>query len=73
MKAYGVPAEFRADTRRLTPERLARILAENASYRLPSGLGRAAVPTPVAVGEREYGVERRSARNLVAAIPGAAG
>jgi pimeloyl-ACP methyl ester carboxylesterase len=71
--SFGIPAaysrEFAEDTRILTAGGFVRMMRENLGYRLPEGIRRAEVPTLVAVGEREYGLMRASARELVGALP----
>jgi pimeloyl-ACP methyl ester carboxylesterase len=73
----GIPAayarEFAEDTRLLTAGGFVRLMRENLAYRLPEDVRRASVPTLVTVGEREYGVMRESARELVGALPSAEG
>ncbi len=70
---YGIPSAyldaFREDTRRLTADSFLRIMAANLSFRLPENLSRVSTPTLVLAGAREYGVMRRSARDLAAALP----
>lgn len=70
---YGIPSAyleaFREDTRLLTADSFLRIMAANLSFRLPENLSAVPTPTLVLVGEREYGVMRRSARDLAAALP----
>ncbi len=78
MRAQGVPEEFRtefaADTRRLTVGLLRRVVfEENMRFGLPEGIGRSPVPTLVVVGEHEREVIRRSAEDLVRALPNAQG
>jgi pimeloyl-ACP methyl ester carboxylesterase len=75
MRGFGVPEryyeQFREDTRLMGADALGRVMGENAAFRLPAGLERAGVPTLVLVGEHEPGAVRASARDLLAAIPGA--
>lgn len=76
MQNYGIPAEFmpevREETRNMTiDDFLNMILNENMQFRMPAGLERAALPVLVAVGEKEYGVVRQSARDLAQALPDA--
>jgi len=70
---YGIPSAyldaFREDTRRLTADSFLRIMAANLSFRLPENLSAVSTPTLVLAGAREYGVMRRSARDLAAALP----
>lgn len=77
MKALGVPdrdfEEFARDTRETTLESMNRISAANVAFRPPPGLADVRVPVLVTVGEKEIGVMRGSARDLVAAVPGAIG
>ncbi len=67
-RSSGVPREyeeeFAADTRSLTPEMLASVIAANQSFRLPIGLHGVSTPTLVVVGEKELGPVKRSARDL---------
>ncbi len=42
-------------------------------FKLPAGLSRATAPTLVVVGQKEYGMMKQSARDLVAALPNAKG
>jgi pimeloyl-ACP methyl ester carboxylesterase len=77
MHSLGIPERYfpqvLEDTRLLTAERFGRIIAANQGFRLPPGLAQAQVPVLVVVGQREPGVVRRSARDLLAALPCAAG
>ena len=77
MRSYGFPAEFepefRADTRLIRPDSFARLMRANLDFRLPVDLARATAPTLVIAGERELGAIKRSARDLVAALPNARG
>jgi len=71
--SYGIPSayleSFREDTRRLTADSFLRIMAANLSFRLPGNLATVSTPTLVLAGQREYGVMRRSVRDLSAALP----
>ncbi len=71
--SFGIPAayarEFAEDTRILSAEGFVRMMRENLGYRLPEGVRRADVPALVAVGEKEYGAMRASARELASALP----
>jgi pimeloyl-ACP methyl ester carboxylesterase len=71
-RSLGVPdrfaAEFAADTRRSTPEALARIFAANLNFRVPPGLGQRAHPVLFLAGEREQGFVVGSARDLAQAM-----
>ena len=48
-------------------------MVENQSFRLPSGLEKVNVPTLVVAGRNEYGIMRRSVRDVAQAIPTAKG
>ena len=71
--SYGIPSAhldaFRQDTRLLTADSFRRIMAANLLFRVPENLSAVSTPTLVLVGEREYGMMRRSARDLAAALP----
>jgi pimeloyl-ACP methyl ester carboxylesterase len=78
MRSLGIPmeyyAEFAADTRGATTDALASILSANMSFGLPAELNniRSTLSVPrtlVTVGQREYGIMQRSARDLVARLP----
>lgn len=76
MQSYGIPAEFlpevREETRNMTIDGFVNMtLNENMQFRLPAGLERATLPVLVAVGEKEFGVLRQSARDLAQALPDA--
>lgn len=77
MRANGLPArnfaEVAADTRALTAEGFARILAAGLAYRPPSTLRGVAVPVLALAGEREPGASRQSARLLAETLPRAEG
>ena len=74
-QTLGVPpeyaAEFAADTRATTVPALTNILKANMAFRVPPGLTRLTNPTLVLVGEKEPGLQRRSARELAASMAGA--
>jgi pimeloyl-ACP methyl ester carboxylesterase len=76
-RALSIPterwAEFRADARALTADALRRLVDASASFRMPSGLDAVGNPTLIACGEREVSVIRRSAVQLVGALPAATG
>ena len=57
----------------MTTNALTHTLVANMTFRLPSGLDRVKAAVLVTVGSREYGVMFGSARDVVAAIPGARG
>lgn len=78
MRSLGVPmeyyAEFAEDTRGATTDALASILSANMRFGLPAGLNNTqdTLHFPhalVTVGQREYGIMQRSARDLVARLP----
>jgi pimeloyl-ACP methyl ester carboxylesterase len=77
MRSLGIPeryfARFAEDTRQTSAAAMARILGANAHYRLTPALASAQAPTLVVVGEREHGVMRDSARDLVRTLPCAEG
>ena len=74
-QTLGVPdeysAEFAADTRSSTVPALTNILKANMAFRVPPGLTRLKNPTLVLVGEKEPGMQRRSARELAGSMAGA--
>ncbi len=73
----GVPdayfPQFLADFRAQTADAFTHVMCENMGFRQPAGLERVTAPTLVVVGRREYAAMQQSARDLVAAIPGARG
>jgi pimeloyl-ACP methyl ester carboxylesterase len=75
MRGFGVPAEyyeqFAADTRAATVDSLAAIFRANMSFTIPAGLAKVTGRVLLTVGAKEYGVMKRSAQKLAAAIPGA--
>jgi len=75
MWSAGIPPAYyeqvAEETRRLTVDSMTHVLVANMTFRLPAGLARVTSPVLVTVGEREYGMMRRSARDIAAAIPGA--
>jgi pimeloyl-ACP methyl ester carboxylesterase len=74
MRSLGVPEayyeQFALDTRRATTASLARILAANLAFEIPSGLTRCQNPTLLLVGEKEPAEMKRSARALAGAMLG---
>jgi pimeloyl-ACP methyl ester carboxylesterase len=66
-------ADVREDIRRMTASSLIHMLTQNQRFRLPAGLDRVQAPTLVVAGQHEYRIMRRSARELVAALPHAQG
>ena len=77
MRSSAIPADyyqpFSEDTRALTADALTHTLVANMTFRLPPGLDRVKAAVLVTVGSREYGLMFGSARDVVAAIPGARG
>lgn len=77
MWGMRVPARylphFREDTRSLTASSFTNIMRANGSYRLPANLDRATAPALVVIGQKEYRIMARSARDLVQALPHASG
>ena len=73
----GVPEkyypQFKKDFQNITGAQFAHIMVENQSFRLPSGLEKITVPTLVVAGRNEYGIMRRSVRDVAQAIPTAKG
>jgi pimeloyl-ACP methyl ester carboxylesterase len=71
--AAGVPDEFYPDFKRdfqqLTESEFVNLLLANQRFRLPGGLEKAAVPTLVVAGQKEYGAMKQSVRDLAAALP----
>lgn len=76
-RSFHIPAAdfetYYQDTQRLSPGALGRILDENSSFRLPTGLQEATVPTLVLAGQKELGIMRDSVHELTAALPNAQG
>lgn len=56
-----------------TRDSFVHLMAENQAFRMPSGLGKANVPTLVVVGKKEYREMIDSGRDLVAVLPRASG
>jgi pimeloyl-ACP methyl ester carboxylesterase len=77
MRFSAIPAAyyqpFSEDTRALTAGALTHVLVAKMTFRLPPGLDRVKAAVLVTVGSREYGMLFGSARDVVAAIPGAVG
>jgi pimeloyl-ACP methyl ester carboxylesterase len=59
---------FRQDTRVVSAGAFSHVMQANLSFRLPGNLSAVAAPALVLAGEREYGLMRRSARELAAAL-----
>lgn len=76
-KALSVPNElfeqYYNDSKSVTTDSLEHILTENANFGLPKGLDSCSVPTLIIVGQKERGIMRHSAKDLVAAIPNSKG
>jgi pimeloyl-ACP methyl ester carboxylesterase len=76
-RSFHIPAAdfeiYYQDAQRLSTGALGRILNENSSFRMPTGLQEAAAPTLVLAGQKELGVMRYSVRDLTAALPNAQG
>lgn len=76
-KSMGVPDEdftrYFHDSRSISAQSLENILRENAGYRLPKELEHCQVPTLVLVGQKEIGVMRHSAKDLVSVLPNSQG
>jgi pimeloyl-ACP methyl ester carboxylesterase len=74
-RQLGVPkaylADFASDTRLLSPAKLARIVSASQNFRLPPGVKANSAPILVAVGEKELGTLKRSAKEIVEKLPGA--
>jgi len=66
-------ADVRPDVRQMTAGSFIHVLQQNQAFRLPAGLERVLTPTLVIAGRHEYRVMRRSAWELVAALPNAQG
>jgi len=75
--AAGVPDEFysyfKKDFQEMTETEWVNLLIANQLFRLPVGLEKAATPTLVIAGQKEYGAMKQSVRDLVAALPHAKG
>ncbi|MEA4907776.1 MAG: alpha/beta hydrolase [Chloroflexi bacterium] len=73
----GLPAayydHFAQETRRASLDSMAHIFTENMSFGLPPGLESAQAPALVLAGEKEYGMLKRSLRQLAAALPNGRG
>jgi pimeloyl-ACP methyl ester carboxylesterase len=75
--AAGVPDEFysyfKKDFQEMTEPEWVNLITANQQFRLPGGLEKAAAPTLVIAGRREYGAMKESVRDLVKALPHARG
>lgn len=75
--AVGIPDEyfplFKETFRQTRRDAFVHLMAENFAFRLPTGLSRVASQVLVVVGRKEDTTLYASARDLVAAIPGARG
>ncbi len=73
--AAGIPERFfdlfKRDFQTTTEAEFVNLILANQRYRLPDGLDKAAAPTLVLAGKREYAAMRRSALELAAALPAA--
>jgi pimeloyl-ACP methyl ester carboxylesterase len=63
--------DFKHDFRQLNPDNWANVMVENARFRIPPGLGHVKSPVLVLAGQGEYQVMRKSAQDLVDALPNA--
>jgi len=75
--AAGIPVEyysdFKKDFQEMTESEWINLITANQTFRLPAGLEKAAAPTLVLAGEKEYPAMKQSARDLVKALPHASG
>ncbi|MGB7539790.1 MAG: alpha/beta hydrolase [Anaerolineales bacterium] len=75
--AAGIPDEFyscfKKDFQDMTESEWVNLLAANQRFRLPAGLEKAAAPTLVIAGRREYAAMKQSVRDLASALPHARG
>jgi pimeloyl-ACP methyl ester carboxylesterase len=73
--AAGIPeqyyAQFKKDFQEMTESNFVDLMAANQTFRLPSGLEKAAAPALVVTGQKEYGAMKQSARDLAAVLPNA--
>lgn len=73
--AAGIPEafykQFKQDFQNMTESGFTNLMAANQSFRMPEGLEKAAAPTLVVVGSKEYKAMKQSARDLAAALPNA--
>lgn len=76
-KSYHLSGEdfekYYSETKQITLDTYERVTKENMTFRLPEGMNRVNVPTLVIAGEKELGVMRKSAEDLVCAIPNTEG
>jgi pimeloyl-ACP methyl ester carboxylesterase len=74
-RQFGVPktyeASFADDTRSLSPTMLARVVSSSQTFRLPLRVKGVNIPTLIAVGEKELGTVKRSAKDLGENLPNA--
>jgi len=77
IRSYGIPKdnfeELKKATQSLHLDSLNRILHENMFFKIPSGLENVNNPILVIAGEKEYGIMKESARDLVDAFPNSKG
>ncbi len=75
--AGGIPVEYfpimKETFQGYTRDGFVHLMIENQKFRLPAGLERAAAPTLVVVGKKEYSQMIQSGRDLVKALPHACG
>jgi pimeloyl-ACP methyl ester carboxylesterase len=75
--AAGIPDEFyssfKKDFQDMTEPEWVNLLTANQRFRLPASLHKAAAPTLVIAGRREYGAMKQSVRDLAAVLPHARG
>jgi pimeloyl-ACP methyl ester carboxylesterase len=73
MRTYNMPKslfnEFKEATRQIKPDSLNRILKENMLYKMPEGLEKADVQVLVMAGQKDYGIIKESARDLLNVLP----
>jgi hypothetical protein len=75
--AAGVPdefyADFKEDFQHTTKSEFVNLMVANQRFRPPDGLGKAAAPTLVVAGQKEWAAMRQSAWDLVSVLPCAKG
>jgi len=76
-KYLSVPAadfsKYYYDSKSLTDELLEKLLRENMNFSIPEGLEYCTVPTLILAGQKERGIMRNSAKDLVSVMPNSQG
>ncbi len=73
--AAGIPEtyfpQFKQDFQQMSESGFTNLMVANQRFRMPEGLEKAAAPSLIIVGSKEYRAMKQSARDLVAVLPNA--